>query len=277
MVVLCARPVAADIIGLMATATRARSSKLDSICAAAVESAREAATETAGAIGVGDYLGCRAEADRVASHRFDCPHPGYAGWYWSVTVARAARAKRATVNEVNLLPTDEALTAPDWVPWKERIKPDDVGPGALLPTPDDDPRLVPGYTGGEDAANAEPAEATQARTVVAELGLGRERLLSLDGRDEAAQRWNGGPGGPDNELSKQAPATCVSCGFFIRLRGGLGREFGVCANVYSPSEGTVVSTDHGCGAHSSVAEPERTHEPSLPVWDTVAWDDSLFA
>lgn len=260
----------------MATATRTRSSKLDAICAAAIDLARDAATETAGLIGVGDYLGCRAEGDRVVSHRFGCPHPGYAGWYWSVTVARAARAKHATVDEVTLLPADAALLAPEWTPWKERVRAGDVGPGTLLPTPDDDPRLVPGYTGGEDAVDAEPAEATQTRAVIAELGLGRERVLSIDGRDEAAQRWVTGSGGPDNELSKQAPATCISCGFFVRLRGSLGREFGVCANVYSPSDGTVVSIDHGCGAHSNVAAPERTHEPSLPVWDTIAWDNSLF-
>jgi hypothetical protein len=260
----------------MAATTRSRSPKLDSICSEAVDLAREAAVETAGTIGVGDYLGCRAETDRIVSHHFECTHPGYVGWYWSVTVARAARARHATVDEVTLLPADEALLAPGWVPWQERIRPGDVGPGTLLPSPDDDPRLVPGYTGGEDAADPDPAEATQIRAVVAELGLGRERVLSIDGRDEAAQRWVAGDGGPDNPMSKQAPASCISCGFFVRLRGILGREFGVCANAYSPSDGTVVSFDHGCGAHSSVAAPERTRQPTSPVWDTVTWDESLF-
>ena len=28
--------------------------------------------------------------------------------------------------------------------------------------------------------------------------------------------------------------------------------FGVCANVYAPDDGKVVSLDHGCGAHSEV-------------------------
>lgn len=260
----------------MATTNRSRSAKLDSICAAATDLAQQAATDAAGVLGVGEYLGCRAGADRVVNHWFACPHPGYVGWYWAVTVVRAARARHATVNEVTLLPADGSLLAPEWVPWGERIQPGDVGPGTLLPTPDDDPRLVPGYTGGEDAADSEPAEATQTRAVVAELGLGRERVLSIDGRDDAAQRWVAGDGGPDNELTKQAPASCISCGFFVRLRGSLGREFGVCANVYSPSDGTVVSFDHGCGAHSSVAAPERAPQPSAPVWDTVAWDDSLF-
>lgn len=258
----------------MATSGRARAVKLDSICAGAVDLAREAVVETAGVLGVGDYLGCTAEAERVATHQFGCPHPGYVGWKWSVTVARASRGKRATVDEVVLLPGEDALQSEAWVPWADRIGPGDVGPGLLMPTPDSDPRLEPGYTGGEDAADADPAELAQTRAVVAELGLGRERVLSVEGRSEAAERWQGGDGGPDNQISKLAPATCVTCGFFVRLRGSLGREFGVCSNAYSPSDAQVVAIDHGCGAHSSVAEPERTQQPSTPVWDTIAWDET---
>jgi len=258
----------------MATSARARAVKLDSIAAGAVDLARAAAEETAGVLGVGEYLGNQAEAERVVSHHFACPHPGYQGWHWSVTVVRASRAKVATVDEVVLLPGDGALLAEDWVPWADRIQPGDVGPGMLMPSPDSDPRLEPGYTGGEDAADAEPAEASLIRAVVSELGLGRERVLSVEGRSEAAERWLAGDGGPDNQLSKQAPATCVTCGFFVRLRGQLGREFGVCANSYSPSDASVVTIDHGCGAHSSVPEPERAKELSAPVWDTIAWDET---
>jgi hypothetical protein len=259
-------------MGIMATTGRTRAAKLDAVCAEAVDLARQAAVDTAGVLGVGEHLGCDAEAERAVTHRFACPHPGYLGWQWSVTVVRAARAKQATINEIVLLPGDGALTAANWVPWAERIEPGDVGPGMLMPTPDDDPRLEPGYTGGEGAEDPDPAEASQIRAVVSELGLGRERVLSLAGRDEAAERWIDGTGGPDNQLSKQAPATCVTCGFFVRLRGSLGREFGVCSNAYSPSDAHVVSVGHGCGAHSSVPEPERASELPPPVWDTVAWD-----
>jgi len=258
----------------MATSARTRAVKLDSIAVGAVDLAREAALETAGVLGVGEYLGNQAEAERVVSHHFACPHPGYRGWHWSVTVTRAARARTATVDEVVLLPGSDALLAEHWVPWAERVQPGDVGPGMLMPAPDTDPRLEPGYTGGEDAADADPAEAAIIRSVVSELGLGRERVLSVEGRDEAAERWLTGDGGPDNPLSKQAPATCVTCGFFVRLRGQLGREFGVCANAYSPSDSRVVTIDHGCGAHSSVPEPERAKELPAPVWDTIAWDET---
>jgi hypothetical protein len=246
--------------------------KPDVACNAAVDLARAAAEETAGVMGVGEYLGAQAEDTRVVSHFFACPHPGYRGWRWSVTVVRAARSRVVTINEVVLLPGEGALQSKAWVPWAERIQPRDVTPGVLLPSSGDDPRLEPGFTGGEDAANPDPAEMSLIRSVVAELGLGRERVLSAEGRDEAAQRWLMGEGGPDNSLSRLAPDVCETCGFFVRLQGSLGTLFGVCANAFSVSEGTVVSVDHGCGAHSNVLADERPDEPSPPIWDTIEWD-----
>jgi hypothetical protein len=247
----------------------------DEACLAAVDLARTAAEEAAGVIGVGDYLGAEAEDTRVVSHFFACPHPGYRGWRWSVTVARAARARAVTVDEVVLLPGEGALQPKEWVPWAERIQPGDVTPGVLLPSSDDDARLEPGYTGGEDATNSEPAELSLVRTVVAELGLGRERVLSAEGRQEAAQRWLMGEGGPDNLLSRLAPGVCETCGFFVRLRGGLGTLFGVCANAFSVSDGTVVSVDHGCGAHSNVQAEDQVDELPPPVWDTIEWETPI--
>lgn len=262
----------------MATATRTRRVQPDQIAADAVELAREAAIAAAAEIGVGEHLGVIAEADRVVHHLFGCPHPGYRGWTWSVTLVRAARAKAPTVNEVVLLPGADSVLASAWVPWAERIQPGDATPGLLMPAAPDDPRLEPGFTGGEDAADVDPAEASQLRVVVAELGLGRERVLSLEGRDEAAERWLAGPGGPDNALTKQASHVCETCGFFVRLRGGLGTLFGVCANTFSPSDSSVVSVDHGCGAHSSVVVEDKAEELPRPVWETIVWDDpdSLF-
>jgi hypothetical protein len=255
-----------------------RTYKPDAICLAAVDLARAAAVETAGVMGVGEYLGAHADEERVLSHFFACPHPAYRGWRWSVTVARASRAKVVTLDEVVLLPGDGALLGQPWVPWAERIQPGDVTPGLLMPTPDDDPRLEPGYTGGEHAADTDPADATQARLLVAELGLGRERVLSRAGRDEAGQRWLAGDGGPDNPMTKQAPGVCETCGFFVRLQGSMGVLFGACANAYSPSDGSVVSVDHGCGAHSSVPQEERAEELPAPAWETIEWDEpvSLF-
>jgi Protein of unknown function (DUF3027) len=247
----------------------------DAACLAAVDLARAAAEETAGVFGVGDYLGAEAEDTRVVSHFFACPHPGYRGWRWSVAVARAARARTVTIDEVVLLPGEGAIQAKAWVPWAERIQPKDVTPGVLLPTADDDPRLEPGYTGGENAADPEPAESSVVRTVVAELGLGRERVLSAEGRDAAAERWLAGEGGPDNLLSRLAPDVCETCAFLVRLRGSLGTLFGVCANAFSVSDGMVVSVDHGCGAHSNVQPEDQIYEPPPPVWDTIEWETPI--
>jgi DUF3027 family protein len=255
--------------------TGQRSIKVDPQCAAAVDLAREAAAEVAGVMGLGDYLGCRAEDDRVVSHFFDCPHPGYRGWRWSVTVARASRAKTVTVDEVVLLPGEGALLASSWLPWAERIQPGDVTAGLLMPSPVDDLRLEPGYTGGEQASDADPAELSMIRTVVAELGLGRERVLSPFGRDNAAERWLAGAAGPDNQLTRLAPDVCETCGFFVRLQGSLGVLFGACVNAFSPSDGSVVSVDHGCGAHSSVVAEERTDALPPPIWETIEWDEPI--
>lgn len=259
-----------------ARTTRAvKAVKADPIGVDAVELARAVAVEAAGPMGVGDHLGIEADADRVVSHFFACPHPGYVGWRWSVTLVRAARAKTPTVNEVVLLPGEAALMASSWVPWADRIQPGDVTAGLLLPTPFEDPRLEPGYTGGEQAADADPAEASQLRAVVAELGLGRERVLSREGRDEAAERWLASDGGPDNELTRQAPDVCETCGYFVRLGGSLGTLFGACANAYSPSDAHVVSVDHGCGGHSGVVVETKADELPAPAWETIAWDEPI--
>ncbi|WP_344593264.1 DUF3027 domain-containing protein [Actinomadura vinacea] len=236
---------------------------MDPACAGAVELAREAAEETARPARVGDHLGLRAEADRVVTHYFASLDPAYRGWRWAVTVARASRAKQVTVDECVLLPGDGALLAPEWVPWLERLRPGDLGPGDLLPTPADDVRLAPGYTQADDATDQE----TQW-----ELGLGRPRVLSKEGRDETAARWYEGIAGPRAPIAMSAPAQCSTCGFFVSLAGGLREVFGVCANEYAPDDGRVVSVDHGCGAHSEavVIPPASEHGP--PVIDELGYD-----
>lgn len=250
--------------------------KLDPILADAIDLARDAALEVAGVFGVGVHLGVTCDGDRLATHWFACSHRAYLDWRWSVSLTRAARAKVATVNEVVLLPTEEALQAPRWIPWADRVQPGDVAPGLVMPTADDDPRLEPGFTGGETAADADPVEASLTRMIVAELGLGRERVLSEYGRSEAAERWLAGDPGPDNPISQQAPGPCATCGYFVRLQGRLGALFGACTNQYSPSDAKVVAVDHGCGGHSDVVAEERSAELPQPVWDTISIDNHLF-
>ena len=250
--------------------------KLDSVAASAIDLARAAAVESGGEGAVGEHVGVVAEGERVVTHSFACLLAGYPDWYWAVTLVRASRARTATVNEVVLLPRTDALLAPAWVPWERRIQPGDIGPGMLMATPDNDPRLEPGFAATDLPADADPAEWAQLRSTVAELGLGRERVLSAAGRDAAAERWLSGAPGNGDESSRHAPATCSSCGYFVPLRGSLGTLFGACANEYSPSDARVVSLEHGCGGHSDVVAAERARELPAPVFDTIGIDEQLF-
>ncbi|MDO5684317.1 MAG: DUF3027 domain-containing protein [Propionibacteriaceae bacterium] len=251
--------------------------KLDAVSAAAIDLAREAAVEVGGPDSVGEHRDVVAEeGDRIVTHTFECLLPGYADWQWAVTLVRASRAKEPTVNEAVLLPTDGALLAPEWVPWADRIGPGDIAPGMLMATPDNDPRLEPGFAATDLPVDADNADWVQLRTTVAELGLGRERVLSRFGRDEAAERWLDGPPGPGDEGSREAPAPCSTCGYFVALRGALGTMFGACTNQYSPSDGRVVSINHGCGGHSDVVAEQRARELPAPSYDTIGIDETLF-
>jgi hypothetical protein len=224
----------------------------DKVLAAAVDVAR-AAAEAAAEGEVGAHLGVYGDDERVATHAFEAALPGYTGWFWAVTLARVARGKTPTVDEVVLLPGAGALLAPEWVPWQERLQPGDLSPGDLLPTDPADPRLVPAYTYSEDPAVEE---------VAFELGLGRVRVMSREGRLDAAERWDDGESGPDTPMARQAPAHCGTCGFYLPLAGSLRAAFGVCGNEITSTDGRVVSVEYGCGAHSeavvdapSLAEP----------------------
>ena len=152
-------------------AARTTAPKTDTVLTAAVEVAHAAAERQAGDFGVGEYLGCEPEGERLLTHHFACPHHGYRGWRWAVTLTRAPRARTATVDEVVLVPGADALLAAEWVPWADRIRPGDVTPGTLLPTPDNDPRLEPGFTGGEMTEDDDPACGGHSNVVADQRGV----------------------------------------------------------------------------------------------------------
>jgi hypothetical protein len=253
--------------------TAARTVKPDTVGVKAVDAAREALLEVVDAADVGDHIGHTAEDERVVTHFYECRRRGYRGWRWAVTVARAARTKSVTVDEIVLLPGDDAIVAPEWLPYRERLQPGDLSPGDILPTDEDDPRLVPAYFAGDPGD--EIVDQDSVRDVVDELGLGRARVLSLEGRDLAAQRWYDGDHGPEAPIAQAAPASCGSCGFLVRLAGPLSQVFGVCANAQANDDGRVVSWDHGCGAHSEAQLAKKSQPQPLPekVLDTLGWDE----
>ncbi|UTT52090.1 DUF3027 domain-containing protein [Microbacterium maritypicum] len=87
---------------------------------AAHDLALAALAEITPASTVGPAAGYLAEEDGSVSLRFQNRLPGYPGWFWTVTVARV-EGEEPTVLEIELLPGDGALLAPEWVPWAERL------------------------------------------------------------------------------------------------------------------------------------------------------------
>ena len=192
---------------------------------------------------VGEFYSIDSDEERIATYLFEAKLPGYDGWRWAVTVAKVDEQSAPTICDVVLLPGTKALLAPNWIPYSQRIQPGDLGVGDVVPTAADDERLTQGYA-------ALPEDEELDITQLFEFGLGRARVLSVIGRDEASKRWYEGDRGPRTPIARSAPKPCQSCGFFIPIAGSLRTTFGVCSNAISPEDARVVSFDHGCGAHS---------------------------
>lgn len=231
-----------------------------------VEIARKAILEIAPADEIGEFSNEKIVEDFKVIE-FASSHPGYVGWHWSVSLHKELN----TVNEVWLEPGETALVAKPWVPWSERVLPGDLSPGDLIATPTDDPRLMPGYASVDEIELAEPFT-----PIGWSIGLGRERVLSSLGIDDAVDRWREGENGPRAAIARYADLPCSSCGWLVTIGGTLGQAFGVCANALSPSDGRIVSMDHGCGAHSqTVIETQSTPVAELVI-DEIAYDEYDF-
>jgi len=180
---------------------------------------------------VGGFVSVDFDDDnRVATYLFEAKLSGYRGWRWCITIAKVDEDAAPTICDVVVLPGPDALRAPEWIPYRDRILPGDVGVGDIVPSSLDDARLVAGQ-------QALPQDEDLDTAMAIELGLGRARVMSIEGRDQAAK-------------------PCHSCGFFIPIAGSLRSTFGVCANAISPEDARVVSVDHGCGAHSEATFTE---------------------
>jgi hypothetical protein len=84
------------------------------------EFAQEAARLTGGRRAVGDHLRTVEEEPGLQSYLFTSTMRGYVGWYWSVSIFQP-EGSEPTISEVVMLPGDDALVAPNWVPWSERL------------------------------------------------------------------------------------------------------------------------------------------------------------
>ncbi|WP_254259447.1 DUF3027 domain-containing protein [Leucobacter chinensis] len=70
---------------------------------------------------IGAFVGHEAEDETTATLFFECLLPGYPGWRWAASLAQVSPDDPVTVLEVEMLPGDDSLVAPEWVPWAERL------------------------------------------------------------------------------------------------------------------------------------------------------------
>ena len=231
---------------------------------AAIERARTALCEITEPLSVGEHTAAKLQAERLVTHLFECNLAGYEGWRWAVTMARPPRGRTATVCELELLPGEEALLAPPWVPCADRLRSGDITRSDRLPKRETDERLEPGWESTGEEGD---------RIALDELDLGRARVLSHEGIQRAAQRWYDGEHGPQADGVRKARASCSSCGFLMLMAGQRRHVFGVCANELAVDDGRVVSLDHGCGAHSETDLPDQG--PEWPVTPSRMDDSAL--
>jgi hypothetical protein len=160
-----------------------RTGKPDAFLAGSVEVARSAIEGITAASDIGEHLAAKSEGDRLVTHLFESRLPGYLGWQWYAVLTRNSRSKVVTVNELGLLPSEDSILAPEWVPWAERVRPEDAQ---------------------ETDAHGAAQEAGPAPTAVDHLEAGEsDAEVPGDEQPEAGEPEDGEPG--DEEPEDEAP------------------------------------------------------------------------
>ena len=156
-----------------------RTSKVDEILAAAKDVALQGVQEIAPAHAIGLVHHVRAEEERLSTHLFECTLPGYRGWFWFATLSRAPRSRVATICEVGLLPGDDALIAPDWVPWADRVRPEDLEENAEQENVEQENVEFDAAT-EESAESGEPVENNSAENETAQNASAAEETAEAE-------------------------------------------------------------------------------------------------
>ncbi|MDU0478116.1 DUF3027 domain-containing protein [Staphylococcus chromogenes] len=205
--------------------------------ARAIELARAALEELDEGI-VGEHRGFLISGDNAVIHHFAADVPGYRGWEWTAVLACADGSSHVTVSELALMPGSDALRAPTWVPYEDRVRPGDLQPGDQFPPLADDERL-------EKTADG-------------------HHTLTKKGFEDSLIRWRNNYG-PTTEYAEKAAMKCERCAFFHPLP--VFGSFGACMNIYA-ADGRVVHAAYGCGAHS-----ETPPADNLAAVEHEAFDD----
>lgn len=69
----------------------------------------------------GDFVDEKEIEKGAIDVRFKCLMRGYEGWHWVITLTQVDKRKPAMIAETNLMAGEDAVLAPDWVPWAERL------------------------------------------------------------------------------------------------------------------------------------------------------------
>ena len=70
---------------------------------------------------LGAYLEVIDEGEGISTYLFEAKKLGYQGWRWSVTFFQADPVTEPSLCEVVMVPGEDSLVAPKWVPWSERL------------------------------------------------------------------------------------------------------------------------------------------------------------
>ncbi|MCO4239067.1 DUF3027 domain-containing protein [Pseudarthrobacter sp. MDT3-26] len=127
-----------------------RTGKPDAFLAVAVGEARTALEGITAASDIGAHLAAKSEGDRLVTHLFESRMAGYHGWQWYAVLTRNSRSKVVTVSELGLLPSEDSILSPEWVPWAERVRPEDAQAAE-----EEEPRAAEASAAEPDTSHAE--------------------------------------------------------------------------------------------------------------------------
>ena len=143
--------------------------------------------------GVGEFVEAIDAGDGITDYRFVSLMRGYEGWQWSVTMFHDVERDTWTVNESTLIPMEQALRPPEWIPWKDRLLPTDLSVTDSIGTDPDDPRLEEGFRATAEAETGD-TRVSDARDVEAAGAPGK-----VDAADEASDTGASDSEAPDSE------------------------------------------------------------------------------
>lgn len=235
----------------------------------AIEIAKKEAILTSGRKAyVGDYIDSKEIDDVSAVHTFASNLTAYQDWQWEVVLTKVDADDEIKVLQSCLMPGQKAEIAPKWVPFRDRLKPSDIGETDEMLYEKEDLRL-------EDNAEIIEILKEEKPEKIENIALSKARVLNAYGKEDLADRWYNGSHGPFTASTRISSLGCNSCAFYISISGDMGQLFGVCANAWSRDDGKVVSLDHGCGMHSETdvtKTQKRWQQGNLVVNDKDQYD-----